>query len=354
MSQANESDVARSPLLRLPAEIRHRIFRMVIGGRTIHLAKVFSRGGDGLSFSKCQCSLCIAENTGYCVQRSLAGFAFSCVRVNHKCVPPMKASGADAERIDFGLSKTNRQIHDECFHIFWRTTRFYFGDPEVMDIFLKCINEGQKQNVRHLVICCLCNSTLTPAPKKLLWNWASFRSDGKGKVKGDWRSNKTTTKGFYFPHLATIELHLQLQGFSRENGLSHEARVLAFRAAFGPFEVLRLLHLKDAFVTLSYAEDYGRRDYEKLITEKEGAEIANTLRDRLLDSVLTEETLRRPLVDDIQCEIERLEGLSFDWTTKPARLRNELLDLLHADDLSEVMTILEQIKAARLELSWHS
>ena len=266
----------------------------------------------------------------------------------------MKPSGTDAERIDFSISSTNRQIHDECFEIFWRTSRFFFGNPEVMDIFLKCINEGQKQNVKHLVICYLCNSTLFPAPKVLIWTWATFRSDGKGKTKRDWRSNNTTTKGFYFPHLATIEIHLQLQGISWEKDLSHEAQVLAFRAAFGPFEILRLLHLKDAFVTLSYAEDWGLGYYEKLVTEKEGAEIANTFRDRLLDSVLTEEALRRPLLDEIQREIERLEGLSLDWTTKPDRQRQELLELLHATDLSQVTTILDQVKRSRLELSRYS
>lgn len=343
MSQRAESDVIRSPLLRLPAEIRQLILHMIIGGKTTH----FNRRSQP-PFSKCQRSLCIAPSTSRYAMRSPPGIFDDWSRAHHNCVSLRKSNRADAERIDFNILSTNRQTHYECFQIFWRTSRFCFVGPKTLAIFLEGITEAQKQNVKHLVILYRCSSNCTSLPKDRLWNWNSFRSEGKD----DWRSNRTKCQDFYFPNLATIELHLRLQSFHWGVGLSYEAQVGAFHVAFAAFEVLRLLQLKTAFVMLSYAESTGKgmgSPYERLITNEEGAEMATKFRDRLLDPVLTDETLIRPLIDDISCEIERLDNLSHGmakvkWRklNAVARHRKELLDVLQGNDFSEMIMILEQ------------
>ncbi|MDI1491870.1 MAG: hypothetical protein OHK93_003081 [Ramalina farinacea] len=345
MSQRAESDVIRSPLLRLPAEIRQLILHMIIGGKTIHLI-----GRSQPPFPKCRRSLCIAPFTSRCAKRSPPGIFDDWSRAHHKCVSPRKSNRADAERIDFYILSTNRQIHYECFQIFWRTSRFCFVGPKTLAKFLASVSEGQKQNVKHLVILYRCASSLTSLPENRLWNWNSFRSEGKD----DLRSNRTKGKGFYFPNLATIELHLRLESFHWEVGLSYEAQVGAFLAAFAAFEVLRLIQLKAAFVALSYAESTGKgreSPYERLITNEEGAEMANKFRDCLLDPVLTDETLMRPLIDDIKCEIERLDNLFYGeakmkWGKVMAIVsqRRELLDALHGNDFSEMTMILGRSK----------
>ena len=329
--------------------------------------------GTNLHLPNVNAYFALLKNTGFCVQDSPFGASYSLSRVHHGCMSPLTPNRADAERIDFTIFSTNRQTYHECFHIFWRTSRFYFADPEVLAIFLKCLNEGQKQNIRHLVICPRCNSSFTPAPKDSLWRWKSFRRE----VSDDCHSNKTTGKGFHLPNLATIELHLQLWGFQWETRLSHQAQIAAFRASFGAFEVLRLLRLTAAFVTLSYAEDIDKvRDatYEKLITEEEGFRIANTFRDRLLDPVVSEQHLREPLVIAINCEIERLdkafpkvngklgmnsqelkwhqwefsihdrETLSRRKSYEVADWRRKLLDVMYGYDFTEMTMALERSK----------
>ena len=179
-----------------------------------------------------------------------------------------------------GILAASRQIHQEAFLLFWRTSRFCFNDGDALDEFLSRLTKTQRANLRHVVLFHDCDSSD---------NIEAVRHNESLK----WPISLTGERKHHaLRDLDCLELHLQLTAyFASGETDSHVAFQLeSLETTFNTLENLRFLRLKRSLVTISYAEYYryvarheARIDNDVLI------EVAERFRKRLLDPKMSHE-----------------------------------------------------------------
>lgn len=151
LQQAYATNSNASPLMRLPAEIRNRIYREVLAANTIHLE-------PGSGSSKVEHHVCRAVTNDFdeakrlqsqhgqgVVQRYDARHA-GCQSTSAQVVKPQ------LNRLSLSILQTCREIHQEAALLAYSDNTFTFGDVCVLTDFLGCLTLAQARSVRSLVV----------------------------------------------------------------------------------------------------------------------------------------------------------------------------------------------------------
>ncbi|KAL8722201.1 MAG: hypothetical protein Q9181_007538 [Wetmoreana brouardii] len=163
-----------SPLLKLPAELRKKIFTYVIGDQLIHIGRF--KQCDGSLIRHALCTADTSEATAY--EESILGYSqipewedpVCYVEIfgsrHEACMPwPGKVYCHDssndsqnnppAEQIptmDLSLLSVSRQAYEEANHILWTTNTFCIDSPSAFKSVITSLNFGQKNKLAKLHI----------------------------------------------------------------------------------------------------------------------------------------------------------------------------------------------------------
>ncbi|MCJ1453543.1 hypothetical protein MMC28_003890, partial [Mycoblastus sanguinarius] len=170
-------DASKSPLLRLPGEIRDIILRLVIGHRLIHVIFTDSRKWctpirPGY-FRHCLCSAAQSENEAY--EEFMEGYknvhadenpqyySIPFKKRHAHCKPwdredcrfftdeermgwrEMPVADRPRSRMSLSILGACRQMSVEANHILWTTNTFSFEDPHSLEIFMNSLNPTQRK-----------------------------------------------------------------------------------------------------------------------------------------------------------------------------------------------------------------
>ena len=257
-------NAAQSPLLRLPGEIRDRIFRLVLGEKTVHIYQIFdgvfkvrrwssngriyhrvcvaSQSEDELyeNFSKCKSEKstvdCAATRTSPFQQRH-----DNCYSV--------------ALQLDLNLLSSCRQIYEEANFLLWTTNTFAFARPWALRSFVDRLNFAQRKK--------LCSIHIDKS-------WASAEMD-------PWSPIVTTT---FMKKLGNLQ-KVQLTYWTRRRTPPYPNSVnIEGKHAKDTMCSLKALPLKEVTVIISETRD---DTYEERWSLTERQEKAEDIRRQLLD-----------------------------------------------------------------------
>ena len=235
--------------------------------------------------------VCHSENTVHCGSDPASPFSLwpDCTRsfeLTHQNCANLSKYHRD-NYLHLRIFETNRQIFQEAFFIFWRTSRFTFEQGDVLTKFLSCLSEAQRHNLKSIAIC---------------HRFRSFQSDHErhlafAKAKSKWASYFRHQAGFpSLRSLKNVELHLNL--YTAREGMDD---LRTFRTRFKVFEPLRLLSLDEAAVTVFLFTRSG--GFAMQLEDGEMITLTRSLRDRLLNPTIT----KQDIADTLQDEIEGLQ-----------------------------------------------
>ena len=195
------------------------------------------------------------------------------------------------DQLNLRVFAANRQLHQEAFILFWRTSHFCFQHGDAVNRFLDRLTESQKNNLLNLAL-------------DVQFDYCEGRdgdcSQMYWQIRHGWpvcELLKADSHPLRF--LENLELRLQLRYGTTENTSAGQLGTL--RAVFQTLKKLRLLQLKQACVTVSttdYSED--EEFQEPLLTTEELAEIAASFQATLLNSTVTKEDQTQSLTFDMQ------------------------------------------------------
>ncbi|MDI1491879.1 MAG: hypothetical protein OHK93_003090 [Ramalina farinacea] len=281
---------------------------MVVGDKILHIFRdivpdfrdvVRSENGENRSLVRC---LCVAENfydgepsstqKTDPLRSSSKDCCYDFAKVHQQCSPDSTLTPKNT--LDLRIFYTSRQIHQDAFLLFWRTTQFCFKDGEPLTDFLARLTEFQEQNLRHLIIFIAIHNFYT----KDCWKWIEFY----------WSACNAKRSEFYsLRNLTGLELHLQIPGSQQRNFFTHESQIECIYECFDAVGDLCLLPLKTVEVRIRYAEPVkGRRKFppkSRNVTTENLEEIAQNLRKRLLQPA----SAQQPFADSLAQKIEHLE-----------------------------------------------
>lgn len=192
---------------------------------------------------------------------------------------------------DFEVFQTNRQIYQEAFALFWGTSRFCFEEGDVLKKFQETLNEAQRTRLKHIV---LDVDFVSVNSNDETWDatyWAFRR---------EWPVCRLHNASLHpLRSLERLELHLQLRWVQKD--YSRSTQLGTIQAVFKVMANWRLLHLKQACVTVSYADGVKRYGTNgQLLVKGELVELAQSFRRILLDPTVTEEDQAGFLTYEIQ------------------------------------------------------
>lgn len=163
-----ESNASVSPLLRLPLELRVKIWRYAVGDQVIH---VLSDRLNGFSHEVCSTE-CFIERKPNSLEADVNsepnnGPSTGLDRFAAKLIgPPIRESWEDThrsclgmgrpssvvniQRLTLGVLGVSRQVYFECFDVFWSTNQFSIDDPYTLPLFLISLRLSQKVKLRNL------------------------------------------------------------------------------------------------------------------------------------------------------------------------------------------------------------
>ena len=280
-----QRNATESPLLRLPGELRDRIFRLVIGDQVIHLLRIDKHVPFGQkNRPKCYThGVCIAERSednayqdfmehGY--QNRPPPFPFEpgyngghlpYFRCHDRCVSMCKNQGNAGQhggsRISLGLLLTCQQAYVESFHLLWATNTFSFEDPETLQFFTKALNPLQKAKLNAMHIHKRCDEDQYYVQNK----WRHVRT---ATFLRNVKSLRTLHVTFYSKNLSSTSDHDT--PWSRIANLSTEP--------LGAMKSLDLKHVTAAIVN----EYYTQESYRPIIATR-NRETVEKFRQKLLD-----------------------------------------------------------------------
>lgn len=177
MALTNFSSITRnastSPLLKLPGELREKIFRLVVGDQFIHVRLGHRGECRSAHYAGCttECDLrlqyatCVAtvsENKAYKdfssgytdvpQNISLDYYTPTCGERHQGCKPwnengniPMIEGKLEQKGLDLSMLGASRQVYEEASLLLWSTNTFSFEDPESFDKFLKQAHFSPKE-----------------------------------------------------------------------------------------------------------------------------------------------------------------------------------------------------------------
>ncbi|KAI4128036.1 MAG: hypothetical protein LQ338_002927 [Usnochroma carphineum] len=170
------ANAKHSPLLKLPTEIRTKIFSYVLGNQLIHLKQdgvhkpenaadascgnVNTKSQSRCVFRHVVCSAATTEDMAYTI--SIQGcpkvpegedpnyYVQSCDSRHSQCYPRFEASDCTASRLSLSLLCASRQTYEEANHIFWTTNTFSFTELVSFRRFVEARNFAQKKMLAKL------------------------------------------------------------------------------------------------------------------------------------------------------------------------------------------------------------
>ena len=156
-----QRNATESPLLRLPGELRNRIFRLVVGDRLIHLCLVKINRAKVLHHSVCKSDMSEDDLYTEFVQH---GVLTSHVHSNEN--PPFNTDGVPIERghsqcmdmperddrMSLQLLKVCLQAYEEANYLLLSTNTFSFQETNTLHFFLKTLNASQRKKLITLRI----------------------------------------------------------------------------------------------------------------------------------------------------------------------------------------------------------
>ena len=193
--------------------------------------------------------------------------------------------------LDFQAFETNRQMYQEAFALFWGTSGFCFEEADVRKKFSETLNEAQRADLKHTVLDIGFGSEGSHDENWHPTYW-SFRRE--------WPVCHLNNASLHpLKPMQSLELHLELTHLER--GHSRVIQIRTIRAIFGVMANWRLLHLKQVWVTVSYANRATRwATNGQLFKNGELWEMAQSFQRILLNPTVTEEDQARFLTYEIQ------------------------------------------------------
>lgn len=156
----------RSPLLRLPPEIRNHIYALVLGGKQIHVAPYYTRMGGfrdpkalvGENKNQLWLTICQSTQTQEEMARSNSGIIKrEPIRVcNHIGCPSCadeyvdRCSDKEPISLDLSLLAVSRQIHQEASVVPFTENTFISAHPGWLACFVGMLMLPQRQAIRSI------------------------------------------------------------------------------------------------------------------------------------------------------------------------------------------------------------
>ncbi|KAL8710742.1 MAG: hypothetical protein Q9220_004760 [cf. Caloplaca sp. 1 TL-2023] len=229
-----KANAETSPLLRLPAEIRSKIFTLVLGGNHVHI----HYDSDETFFSH---ALCLDDYSAISNERaarlgallsleqedtdSLALSWRICHRLCLYQLPSPHLLG-----VNLSLLRVSRQIYEEANHILWTTNEFMFDSEYGFKEFMNTLNFAQKRKLAQVYI-----STYPLSDHQKHW------------------STKTTRRRFSgLQGLKTLDISIKLGDYPQE---WVEASAKDMEYLVKPFLGLGSLSVRGARIVLSRNQD---------------------------------------------------------------------------------------------------
>ena len=271
-----QQDALNSPFLRLPGELRDRIFRYVIGDQLIHLLSCSTR-----SFIHTTCIATQSESRAYqefksshqSVSKENPEEPIPFQTRHAHCKPwapkergeqlkwrnPDGAAQVPYPKLDLCIMRACKQTYVECSFLLWTTNTFSFEDPLTLRRFVDKMNTVQKKQLTTIHI---------EKP------WISHESDGWSKLL-----NVTLLK-----KLSSLKtLHVTfftspwvfIKGYIRAPITSDDTE---------PTFAMKMLPLSNVTVVIAdYEKDYDEGMQSKRWTISKKREVAEEFRQKLLD-----------------------------------------------------------------------
>ncbi|KAK0333755.1 hypothetical protein LTR91_020205 [Friedmanniomyces endolithicus] len=164
-----EANAANSPLLKLPPEIRNRIWHLVLGGRTIHISSSSVMGRRRRFYSVCQVPGSDDESAKKIKQHNaLSGDAegFESHRRRHDaCQISQSTATTDyASQSSLNVLRTCRQAHEEGALLPFKLNDFDFHSFAHLVPFLQGLFQAQAHAIEMITLACFApHTTLTLA-----------------------------------------------------------------------------------------------------------------------------------------------------------------------------------------------
>ncbi|CAF9942824.1 MAG: hypothetical protein ALECFALPRED_010096 [Alectoria fallacina] len=290
-----------SPLLKLPVELRDRIFRFVVGDQFIHV-KWTHRGGCGSADPTLECdiglryAICVAtvsENEVYEEFRSGYNnippkdspeyYTSTCEERHKECRlwdkygnTPVIEEKREKKALDLSMLGASRQIYEEANLLLWSTNTFSFEDPTSFEKFMSKLTFLQKRKLTKMHISI---------------DWLSYRYEQWERVLKIRLLEKL--KGLKTVHLCFDQDLVRLASWPDESilleedtsstGLFASRQILVLDyPQLEPFGALQMLHLQHATVVIADKTGDAEQSTSRWSVHKQ-REVAEKLRNKLLE-----------------------------------------------------------------------
>ncbi|KAL8898770.1 MAG: hypothetical protein Q9207_006539 [Kuettlingeria erythrocarpa] len=151
-----------SPLLKLPEELRIKIFRDVLGDQLIHVKydKSITYVKEPPRISHSVCSADTTEHAAY--RKSMYGsskvphgddsnhYSESCEKRHSSCYSTSRDEDQTGKKLSLSLLGVSRQTYEEAHDIFWATNTFSFHTPSDFKEFVSARNFVQRKKLAKL------------------------------------------------------------------------------------------------------------------------------------------------------------------------------------------------------------
>lgn len=137
--------------MRLPLEVRDRIYWMLLGGRLLHIDNIPRE--DGFHLGHCICQQLSEEEfrqqISLCSRYALRSLPeYERPHRHSRCCPRNKGFGT--QWLDLRVLRTCRQVYREAIFTLWTTNTFSFDVRSAFHNFLHVKTAEQRQMIRHV------------------------------------------------------------------------------------------------------------------------------------------------------------------------------------------------------------
>lgn len=162
-------NASTSPLLKLPSELRDRIFRLVVGDQLIHIKWIHHGGCSPAKLYYATCVASVSEHEAY--KEFSSGYnnipsidspeyyTSTCEGRHEKCrlwdkygKTPMIKEKRQPRLLDLSMLGASRQMYEEANLLLWSTNTFSFEDPVSFDKFMNKLTSLQKKKLTKMHI----------------------------------------------------------------------------------------------------------------------------------------------------------------------------------------------------------
>lgn len=151
-----DKNATDSPLLRLPPELRNRIWSLVLGGKTIHVEFSFRPRPKRLVICHHVCKSALNERNFALSLKTNFGrdenYENSFALRHSQCFGAVDDENRDLNRLHLGVLQVCRQIHKEAALLPYKENTFAFQTMRDMEPFLKALFPAQAHAISRMVV----------------------------------------------------------------------------------------------------------------------------------------------------------------------------------------------------------